>query len=167
MPSAVLDVVTSGLAVSNLRLTNVSVNLELTKQTVDDDLEVQLAHAGDDGLAGLVVGGYLEGRVLLGELGQSRWTSSSCSALVLGSMATSITGLANSIFSRTISLPSAHRVSPVVVFLRPTQAMMSPAHAVVAVDTLGSVHLEDAAQTLALAIGSVDRRQEPDSATPE
>ena len=30
--------------------------------------EWQLAHAGDDGLAGLVVGGHAEGRVLLGEL---------------------------------------------------------------------------------------------------
>ena len=69
---SLLDVVTSGLAVGNLGLTNVSVNLELTEQTVDDDLEVQLAHAGDDGLAGLVVGGHLEGWVLLGELGQSQ-----------------------------------------------------------------------------------------------
>ena len=56
------------LAISNLGLTNVSLNLELTQQTVDDDLEVQLAHASDDGLAGLVVGGHLERGVLLGEL---------------------------------------------------------------------------------------------------
>ena len=37
---SLLDVVTSGLAVGNLGLTHVSVNLELTEQTVDDDLEV-------------------------------------------------------------------------------------------------------------------------------
>ena len=32
---------------------------------------MQLAHAGDDGLAGLVVGADLEGRVLLGQLGET------------------------------------------------------------------------------------------------
>ena len=52
---SLLDVVTSRLAVGNLGLTNVSVNRELTEQTVDDDLELQRTHAGDDGLAGLVV----------------------------------------------------------------------------------------------------------------
>ena len=119
---------TSGLAVGNLGLTNVSVNLELTEQTVDDDLEVQLAHAGDDGLAGLVLVDTWKVGSSSASLVRAR-DILSCSALVLGSMATSITGLANSIFSRTISLPSSHRVSPVVEFLKPTQATMSPAAA--------------------------------------
>ena len=65
------DGLAGGLAVGDLRLTDVAINLELATQTVDDDLEVQLAHAGDDGLTGLVVGVDLEGRVLLGELGQA------------------------------------------------------------------------------------------------
>ena len=34
---------------------------------VDEHLEVQLAHAGDDGLAGLFVGADAEGRVLVGQ----------------------------------------------------------------------------------------------------
>ena len=37
------------------------------RHAVDDDLEVQLAHAGDDGLAGVLVGADLEGGVLLGQ----------------------------------------------------------------------------------------------------
>ena len=59
-----------GLFVGNLRLAHVGLYLELTQQSVDDDLQVQLAHAGDDGLAGVGVGVGLEGRVFLGQLGQ-------------------------------------------------------------------------------------------------
>ncbi len=53
-----IDIVARSLTVGNLRLTDVGLDLELAEQTVDDDLEVQLAHAGDDGLAGLVVGAH-------------------------------------------------------------------------------------------------------------
>ena len=65
------DLVARTLAIGNLGLAHVRLDLELAQQAVDDDLEVQLAHAGDDGLAGLVVGGHAERRVLLGELLQS------------------------------------------------------------------------------------------------
>ena len=44
------DRLTSSLTISNLRFTDVAVNLELTTQTVNDDLEMQLAHAGNNGL---------------------------------------------------------------------------------------------------------------------
>ena len=44
------------LFVSNLRLTDVSLNLKLTHQTVNDDLQMELTHAGDDGLAGFFIG---------------------------------------------------------------------------------------------------------------
>ena len=57
-----------GLLVGDLGLADVGLDLELTQQPVDDDLQVQLAHAGDDGLTGLLVGVGLEGRVFLGEL---------------------------------------------------------------------------------------------------
>ena len=53
--------------------------------------------------------------------------SLSWSALVLGSTATWITGSGNSSASSTMGAAGSHRVSPVVVFLRPTTAMMSPA----------------------------------------
>ena len=53
--------------------------------------------------------------------------SLSCSAFVLGSMAMSMTGSGNTIDSSSTAEPVAHRVSPVVVLLRPTAATMSPA----------------------------------------
>ena len=59
------------LAVGDLRPADVGVDLELAHQPVDDDLEVQLAHAGDQRLAGLLVGRDAEGRILLGEALQS------------------------------------------------------------------------------------------------
>ena len=53
-----------GLLVSNLRRTYVSLYLELAQQTVNDDLQMKLAHTSDNGLAGLFIGVGLEGRVL-------------------------------------------------------------------------------------------------------
>ncbi len=53
--------------------------------------------------------------------------SLSWSALVLGSMATWMTGSGNSSDSRTIGEFGSHSVSPVVVCLSPTAATMSPA----------------------------------------
>ena len=44
------------LAVGDLRPADVRVDVELALQAVDDDLEVELAHAGDQRLAGLLVG---------------------------------------------------------------------------------------------------------------
>ena len=79
------------LLVGDLRLADVRVDLELAQQAVGDDLEVQLAHAGDDRLAGLLVDGDAEGRILLGEALEGL-ASLSMSALVLGSMAIEMTG---------------------------------------------------------------------------
>ena len=56
-----------GLAVGDLRLADVGRDLELADHAVDEHVEVQLAHAGDQRLAGLLVGLDAEGRVLLGE----------------------------------------------------------------------------------------------------
>ena len=50
--------------VGDLRLADARLDVELALQPVDDDLEVQLAHAGDDHLAGLLVGLDAEGRIL-------------------------------------------------------------------------------------------------------
>src|SRR5215218_200347 len=55
------------LAIGDLRPADVRVDLELAQHAVDEHLEVQLAHAGDLGLAGLFVRADLEGRVLLGQ----------------------------------------------------------------------------------------------------
>ena len=56
-----------GLAVGDLRLADVGGDLELAHHAVDEHVEVQLAHARDEGLAGLLVGLDAEGRVLFGE----------------------------------------------------------------------------------------------------
>ena len=55
------------LAVGDLRLADVGGDLELAHHAVDEHVEVQLAHAGDERLARLRVGLDAEGRVLLGQ----------------------------------------------------------------------------------------------------
>ena len=55
------------LAVRDLGPADVGRDLELADHAVDDHVEVQLAHAGDEGLAALRVRVDAEGRVLLGE----------------------------------------------------------------------------------------------------
>src|SRR5215204_6315383 len=62
-----LHALADGLAVSDLRTSDVRVNPELAQEPVDDDLQVQLAHAGDDGLPGLLVAANGERGVLFGE----------------------------------------------------------------------------------------------------
>ena len=51
--------------VGNLRFARVGLDLELPEHPVPNDLEVKLAHAGDDGLPGFLVCEDAEGRVLL------------------------------------------------------------------------------------------------------
>src|SRR5690606_37843527 len=63
-----LDLAADRLAVGDLRLADVRLDLELATHAVHEDVEVELAHAADDGLTGLVVLADAEGRVLLGEL---------------------------------------------------------------------------------------------------
>ena len=60
------------LPVGDLRTADVRVDVELAHQPVDDDLEVQLAHPGDERLPGLLVGAHAERRVLLGEALKAR-----------------------------------------------------------------------------------------------
>src|SRR6478735_1849452 len=62
------DGTTDRLAVGHLGLADVGLDLELALHAVDEDVEVQLAHAGDDRLAGVLVVVDLEGRVLGREL---------------------------------------------------------------------------------------------------
>src|SRR3954451_10311788 len=65
--AVVRDLLADGLAVSVLLLADGGLDAELALHPVDEDLEVKLAHAGDDGLAGLLVGLHREGGVLVGE----------------------------------------------------------------------------------------------------
>ena len=82
-----LDALRDRLAVGNLRLAHVGLDLELTLHAVNQDVEVKLAHAGDDGLAGLLVVSDRK----VGSSSASFWMampSFSWSAFVFGSMAT-------------------------------------------------------------------------------
>ena len=54
--------------VCNLRCTNVCFYLELTKQTVNDDLQMELTHTCDNGLSGLLIGMSTESRIFLSQL---------------------------------------------------------------------------------------------------
>src|SRR6476620_10234317 len=56
-----------GLAIGYLRCADIGLNLELASHAIDDDVEMQLAHAFDDGLAGFVVHRDAERRFFLGE----------------------------------------------------------------------------------------------------
>ena len=62
-----LDGLGDRLAVGHLRLADGRLDGELALHAVDEHLEVQLAHARDDGLAGLLVGADAERRVLVGQ----------------------------------------------------------------------------------------------------
>ena len=59
------------LAVRYLRTTLVALYVELTLQTVDNNLQVQLTHTRDNGLTRLLVGLNGEGRILLSQLTQT------------------------------------------------------------------------------------------------
>ncbi len=63
-----LDLALDGLLVGHLGLADIGLDLELTAHAIHQDVQVQLAHAADHGLAGLVVLVHLEGRILFGEL---------------------------------------------------------------------------------------------------
>jgi len=56
------------LFVSNLRCTNVCLNLELTKKTVNDDIQVKLTHTSDNSLSCFLICMSTECRVLLSKL---------------------------------------------------------------------------------------------------
>ena len=52
-----------GLAIGHLRRADIGVDLELALHAVDDDLEMELAHPLDDGLAALVIDRDAERRI--------------------------------------------------------------------------------------------------------
>jgi hypothetical protein len=82
------------LAVSDLRLARVRVDLELAEHTIADDLQVELAHSGDDCLAGVFVREDFESRIFFREA-LSAVAIFSWSCFVFGSIAIEITGSGN------------------------------------------------------------------------
>src|SRR5215212_1285451 len=53
------------LAIGHLRLTLICLDFVLAAHTIDQHLQVQLAHAGDNRLAGFFVGAHAEGWIFL------------------------------------------------------------------------------------------------------
>ena len=99
-PSTFVGRAADRLAVDDLRAAHVRLDAVLALHAVDEDLEVQLAHAGDHRLAGLLVGLDLEGRVLLGQAAEGDVDIFSLSTFVFGSIATLMTGSGKSMRSR-------------------------------------------------------------------
>ena len=62
-----LDRLADGLTVSNLRVTDVCFNLELALHAVNQDVEMELAHTADNGLAGFLIQVNSEGRILFSQ----------------------------------------------------------------------------------------------------
>ena len=59
-----LDALGDGLAVGDLRLTCLAFDAVLAPHALNVDVQVQLAHAGDDGFLALGIIAYPEGRIL-------------------------------------------------------------------------------------------------------
>ena len=59
------------LAIRHLRCADVRIDAVFAAQPIDDDLQMQLAHAGQDGLAGLLVGAQPQAGVFAGQLLQA------------------------------------------------------------------------------------------------
>ena len=144
-----------GLAIGDLRLADVGGDLELADHPVDEHVEVQLAHAGDEGLGRLRVGVDAEGRILLGR----RWRASaslSWSAFVFGSILTSMTGSGKVIDSRITGwLRIGQGVTGEGVLEPDGRGDVAGVDGVDLFAVVG-VHLEDAADPLLLALGRVE-----------
>ena len=122
-----LDRFRDRLAVRDLRLPDVRVDVELADHAVDEHLEVELTHAGDDRLAGVEVGADLERRVLVGERVERLARACPGRPWSWARSPREMTGSGNSMRSRMIGCARSQSVSPVVVCLKPRPATMSPA----------------------------------------
>ena len=105
---------------------------------------MQLAHAGEDGLAGLLVRPHAEGRIFGGRGVVSAVPIFSWSALDLGSIDMRDDGLGEPIALEDDGLSSSHSVSPVVTSFHAHARAMSPASHFVDFLALVGAHLHEA-----------------------
>src|SRR5205807_10192008 len=63
-----LGALANSLAIRHLRLTDIGLNLVFAHHAINDDLQMQLAHAGDDGLPAVNVSVDLESGIFLRQL---------------------------------------------------------------------------------------------------
>src|SRR6478752_3859322 len=152
-----LDGLADRLAVGHLRLADVRLDVELTPHAVDQDLQVELTHARDDRLTGLLVEADLERRVLLGQLLDGR------AQLLLVALGLRLDG------DRDDRRREGHRlqdhrllgVGQGVTRRRPLHAVdgddLAGTHAL-ALFALVGVHLVDLADPLLAVLGAVEHR---------
>src|SRR4051812_31391050 len=152
-----LDGLADRLAVGHLRLADVGLDVELAAHAVDEDLQVELAHAGDDRLAGLLVEADLEGRVLLGQLLDGR------AQLLLVALGLRLDGHRDNRRREGHRLEDHRllRVAEGVTRRRLLQAVdrhdLAGAHARALLALVG-VHLVDLADPLLAVLGAVEHR---------
>src|SRR5262249_46507529 len=65
-----LDVILDRLSIRYLRPADIGFDLEFTQQAVDDDFQVEFAHAGDDRLPCLLIDAHFERRIFLVQSGK-------------------------------------------------------------------------------------------------
>ena len=150
-----VDLVAHRLAVGHLRLAHVGVDVELPYQPVDDDLEVELAHARDDRLPRLLVGVHAKGGVLFGEALQG------IAELLLVGLGLGLDGHEDHRLGEVHGLEDdrladlAERLAGGRV-LEPHGGRQLAREDLVAVLAVVGVHLQDAADALALVFGGVE-----------
>ena len=144
-----------GLLVGHLGRAHVGLHLELPQQAVHDDLQMQLAHTGDDGLTRLLVGVGAEGGVLLGKLGQGD------GHLFLAGLGLGLDGHADHRLGELHGLQDngilliAQRVAGGGVLQTHHGGDVAGVDGLDVLAVIG-VHLQDAAHTLALALGGIE-----------
>ena len=146
-----------GFTVGHLRLADVGFNAELALHAVDQNFQVQFAHAGNDGLAGFFVAAHAERRIFLSQTRQ-RQTHLFLVSLRLGFHGLRNHGLReNHAFEQDVGVDVAQRFAGGHVFQTHHGGDVACQHfldffAVV------RVHLQNAADTFLLALdGVVDR----------
>ena len=117
------------------------------------DLDMHLAHARDDRLAGLLVAVHVDHGVLFGEAAQGG-DDLVFVALALGVEAKLMSGAGNSMAGNATPAPSAHSVSPVTTSLSLAMAPMSPATSAVGGLGLFALVLEKLAEALLVAVAA-------------
>ena len=152
-----IDGLGDGLLIGDLRCADVGLDLVLAEQTVDDDLQMELAHTGDDGLTGLFVSVGLEGRVLLGQLHQRN------AHLLLTGLGLGLDGDADNGLGELHGLEDdrslfiAERITGGGVLEADDGADIAGVAALNVLAVVG-VHLQDAADALSLMLGGVEDR---------
>ncbi len=143
--------------------------MELAAQAVDDDLEVQLAHPGDDRLRRLGIDADLEARVLEHQHAEGGLELELCSGVGLGggSMAIEITGSGH---DDRLEDDGLALVAQGVAGRGDAQADGGgdvAAHDVLHIFALVGVHAKQAADPLALPLGRVPHGRLARLETPE